>query len=128
MEKGWKPPNSAYPDGDLERQVRADLPTLPPERVSSTLSPGLGLQRRPKDSFHFYAELAGSGRPNASSRMPSAEEPNRASTRLAQRRAHCFQPLQGAEDLRLIVGEMAHEYVCVPQFPEAAELGRDLVN
>jgi hypothetical protein len=37
---------------------------------------------------------------------------------LGQRRAHLFQPLQGAEDLRLIVGEMAHDYVGVPELPK----------
>jgi hypothetical protein len=36
---------------------------------------------------------------------------------LAQRRAHLFQPLQGAEDLRLIVGEMADSNVGVAEFP-----------
>jgi hypothetical protein len=45
-----------------------------------------------------------------------------------QRRAYRGQPLQGVQDLRLIVGQMAHEDVGVPDFPEGPKLFCDFVD
>src|SRR5579864_1917605 len=45
-----------------------------------------------------------------------------------QRRAYRGQPLQGAQDLRLIVGQMAHEDVGVADFPEGPKLFCDFVD
>ena len=44
------------------------------------------------------------------------------------RRAYRRQPFQGAQDLRLIVGQMAHQDVGVADFREAPKLFRDFVD
>ena len=49
-------------------------------------------------------------------------------SRLGYGRAHRRQSLQGAQDLRLIVGEMAREDVGVPDFPEGPKLLRDFID
>src|SRR4029077_2257500 len=46
----------------------------------------------------------------------------------SQRRADRGQPLQGAQDLGLVVGQMAHEDVGVTDFPEGPKLFRDLLD
>src|SRR5262249_42595320 len=50
------------------------------------------------------------------------------SSGLAQRRAHRRQPLQGAQDLRLIVAEMTYEDVSVSEFRKSSKLFRDFVD
>ena len=47
---------------------------------------------------------------------------------LGQRRAHRRQPFQRAQDLRLIIGQMAHQDVGVPDFREGPKLFRDFVD
>jgi hypothetical protein len=47
---------------------------------------------------------------------------------LGYRRAHRRQPFQRAQDLRLIIGQMAHENVGVPDFREGPKLLRDFVD
>src|SRR5262249_13426786 len=49
-------------------------------------------------------------------------------SRLGYCRAHRRQSLQGTQDFRLIVGEMAYEDVGVPDFPEGPKLLRDFVD
>src|SRR5215471_5596174 len=49
-------------------------------------------------------------------------------SRLGYCRAHRRQSLQGTQDLRLVVGEMAYEDVGVPDFREGPKLLRDFVD
>ena len=66
-------------------------------------------------------------RPNFQSDSRTGDRPRRLPRRsLGQRRTHPFQALQRAEDLWLIVGEMANDYVSVAKFPDGMELLRHL--
>jgi hypothetical protein len=68
------------------------------------------LRRQPTSVVQCWLRLVGSV--TASDwRRALLDEP------LAQRRAYFSQPFQGTQDLRLIVGEMAHDYVGVTKFP-----------
>ena len=121
----WKPPELACHRGHpcslhckyLENLVEKPLPGHPEKRRTATRAGATDAVTR--------ASLAAGHR-----RGPFQRRADRApcKKRLGTRGAHRRQPLQGAQDLRLIIGEMAHEDFGVPDFPEGSKFFRDFVD